>query len=387
MRSLVVREGGKIDRCVSICTLPLQSSQAVTGRCWSRPSRSSGCQPGTSSSSRWPSSKRRSGTGRWNDPIDSVPGRASTALSSPYPWYPELNFPRPSRSQHVQTGTRIGIGVLVTACLFALLIFFVGIEEFLEAVTSMDPQLAAAVVSAIAVRRLFHGLIVYAAFARFEVTVSYLQAVFISASVSFAKKATPLAQLSGEPIAAGIITDAIDDTYEDSLAAISVIETVKFVPAMTVFVVGSTYFVVFPTVIPSSIKPIFGLFGAVLLLVPLVGIVLWSYKDRAEAIATAAVVALANAVSVIPRVPSPNEEDVRNRISGFSSRFVDLTTNRRLVAELSILTFCTLFLTVLALWIGNHRRHHLQRRRLLDDGSRRRPGYRVRPAAFEFWVR
>ena len=252
----------------------------------------------------------------------------------------------------MQTGTRIGIGVLVTACLFALLIFFVGIEEFFEAVASMDPQLAAAVVSAIAVRRLFHGLIVYAAFARFEVTVSYLQAVFISASVSFAKKATPLAQLSGEPIAAGIITDAIDDTYEDSLAAISVIETVKFVPAMTVFVVGSTYFVVFPTAIPSSIRPIFGLFGAVLLLVPLVGIVLWSYKDRAEAIATAAVVALANAVSVIPRVPSPNEEDIRNRISGFSSRFVDLTTNRRLVVELSILTFCTLFLTVLALWIA-----------------------------------
>ena len=67
MRSLVVREGAKTDRCVSIRTLPSQSSQAVIGRCWSRPSRSSGCQPGTSSSSRWPSSKSRSGTGRWSD--------------------------------------------------------------------------------------------------------------------------------------------------------------------------------------------------------------------------------------------------------------------------------------------------------------------------------
>jgi len=255
-------------------------------------------------------------------------------------------------SSHVKKVTRIAIGVSVTTAMFLLLIVFVGIERFVEAIMSIEPWLAAAIVSTIAARRLVQGLILYVAFARFEVEVTYLQAIFLSASTTFAKKITPFAQLAGEPLAAGIITDAINDTYEESLAAISMVETIKFIPSLTVFVAGSIYFAFFPTAIPPAVAPIFGLFGVVLLLVPIVAAVLWEYRDQMEALATTVVMYLGLLVALIPRVPRPDKESVKDRVTNFSSIFVDLTTNHWLVIEISILTFLTLFLTVFELWLA-----------------------------------
>jgi len=252
----------------------------------------------------------------------------------------------------VQTVSRIAIGVIATTGVFVLLIIFVGIGQFVEAVSMMDPWLAGAIVSIVAIRRLVQGTILYVAFTRFQVEVSYAQSFFISASTTFAKNATPFAQLGGEPLAAGIITDAVDDTYEESLAALSMMETVKFIPALAVFVSGSLYFAIYPTPIPQSITPIFGVFGVVLLVLPLVAAVIWRYRDRAQAIATAAVMTLSRPVSVIPRVSMPDEESIRERIASFFSIFVDLTTDRRLVVEVAILSFIALFLTVLELWLA-----------------------------------
>ena len=279
--------------------------------------------------------------------MPSTEARRSCQIS-----YLREEFRSRTRREDVKTATRIAIGLVITACLFGLLIFLVGIEEFVDAATSIKPQLAAAILSTVAVRRLFHGMILYAAFARFGVEITYLQAVFLSASVSFMKAVTPFAQLSGEPLAAGIITQSLNETYEASLATISMVEAIKVIPSLSVFAVGSIYFTIFPTRIPPSITPMFALFGLLLLLIPIFGVVLWKYREPAESFATAVFVTVGRGVSVLPRVPRLDEESIRERVRGFSSRFFDLLSHRRLVLEVTALTFGTLFLTVLVFWLA-----------------------------------
>jgi len=252
----------------------------------------------------------------------------------------------------VRKATRIAVGVGLTAVVFALLIGFIGVDRFVSTVTSVDPRYVAVIVGAILLRRVCQGTILYVAFNRFDVGIGFVQAVFLSAGSSFAKNVTPFAQFGGGPAAAAVATDALGARYERCLAALSTVETIRFLPSTTVFLFGSLYFLLFPTPVPSVVKPLFGLFGLFLLAVCLLAVVVWRYQRRAEGVLTGALTRVLGVASVLPVVSAPDEEDVRDRVTSFSSLFVDLTTDPGLVARVAVLAAANVLITVFELWLA-----------------------------------
>ena len=252
----------------------------------------------------------------------------------------------------MRTATRVAIGVGLTALVFAALILFVGVDRFLDTVTTVDPRIVAAILATIVLRRVSQGAILYVAFNRFSVGISLVQAVFLSASTSFANNVTPFAQLGGQPLAAGIVTDAVEKPYEQCLAALSTVETIRFVPSTAIFLFGSLYFVLFPTPVPAAVEPLFTLFAAFLVALCVLAVVVWRYQATAERALTRVFTRVLGVLAVVPFVSPPDEDDVADRVEGFSSLFVDLTTDPGLVARVVPLSFSNTFLTVFELWLA-----------------------------------
>jgi uncharacterized protein (TIRG00374 family) len=252
----------------------------------------------------------------------------------------------------VQTRTRIALGVGVTVVIFGLLILFVGVERFVETITSVDPLYVAAILAVILVRRTCQGGILYVAFNRFDVRITLLASVFLSASTTFVKNAVPFGQLGGEPVAAGVVTESVDAPYEECLAALSTVETIRFIPSTTVFLGGSLYFVFFPTSVPPIIEPLFGVFGLLLFVLAVLAVVVWKFQGPAEAYVARTLYRASAVLTVVPLVARPDEETVRDRVEAFGTLFVDLTTDRWLVAGVATLSFGNTFFTVLELWIA-----------------------------------
>lgn len=246
----------------------------------------------------------------------------------------------------------MAIGVSLTAIVFAVLILFVGVDRFLDTVTTVDPRIVAVILATIVLRRVSQGAIVYVAFNRFSVGISLVQAVFLSASTSFANNVTPFAQLGGQPLAASIVADAVEKPYEQCLAALSTVETVRFVPSTTIFLFGSLYFVLFPTPVPAAVEPLFALFAAFLFTLCVLAVVVWRYQATAERALARVLTRVLGVLAVVPFVSRPDADDVAERVGGFSSLFVDLTTDPGLVARVVPLSFANTLLTVFELWLA-----------------------------------
>lgn len=197
------------------------------------------------------------------------------------------------------------------------IVAFVGVRAVLDALVRADPSALAAVLAAATVWLVAWGLALRTVLGVLDAPVSAPVAVLTYAAATFANNVTPFGHAGGEPVSALLISRVADAEYESSLAAIASVDSVNFVPSITLSALGLAFL---------STKLVFGrrlriasLAVAILALaVPVAGYVGWRHRyDIERRVVDALTPAVRRVGGALPRVDPPTPAAIRRRIEGF----------------------------------------------------------------------
>jgi uncharacterized protein (TIRG00374 family) len=238
--------------------------------------------------------------------------------------------------------------LLVLAILFSV----VGVRRILDSLASANLAVLV-VIGVVAVAWLAAwALALRTVLAILGSEVSVRTAVSVFTAATFANNVTPFGQAGGEPITALFISRAADTEYETGLAAIASVDSLNFVPSITLAAVGLGYF---------SLEVAFGrrlqlatlAVVALLIVIPAIGLYAWYNRYRVErSVVRVFTPILRFPGRVLPRRSPPTPATIERRIEGFFHAIERVTGDRERLAL--ALGFSTLGWICLAfsLWLS-----------------------------------
>lgn len=234
----------------------------------------------------------------------------------------------------------------------AALVWFVGVDALLTALSGADPTLLAVVLLVAALWLTAWALALRAVLGALGATISPLRAVAIYAGVLFANNVTPFGQAGGEPASALLISGTARTEYETALAAIASADSLNFLPSTGLALVGVTYFSVVVAVgeeIRWATAAVVGMAVAI----PVAGYLGWRNRNRLEAAVGRVLTPLTQVVTRrVPWFEEPTRGAVEERIGGFFEAIEVVAEDRRALAV--AVGFSTLgwLAQATALWIS-----------------------------------
>jgi hypothetical protein len=168
----------------------------------------------------------------------------------------------------------------------------------------------------------------------------------------FSNNVTPFGQAGGEPVTALLINRSTDTEYETGLAAIASVDTLNFVPSITIALVGAGYYATEVT-LGRRLEVAIGAVGALAVVVPSLAYVGWKRRYEIERRVVDGLVPVIQAVArVVPRVSVPTAEGLEGRITGFFRAIERVTANPRGLALALGLSSLGWGFQMVALWIA-----------------------------------
>ena len=241
-----------------------------------------------------------------------------------------------------------GVGALVLLGLYSL----VGLEEVASALAQADATLVVAV-CAVAVCWLFAwSLTLRTVLGVIAVPVSVGQSFLLFAGATFANNITPFGQAGGEPFSALLVSRTTHTEYENGLAAVASVDTINFVPSITLALFGIGYYTTAFTV-GDKVEFAAVSLAVLALVIPAAAILGWRNRESIADLAVGAIVPVGRSLSrVVPVLGAPDESEVRRRIAGFFAALERVTGDRHQLAI--ALTFSAIgwFLLSVALWLS-----------------------------------
>jgi uncharacterized protein (TIRG00374 family) len=223
------------------------------------------------------------------------------------------------------------VGFAATAGVFALLFYFAGIDELLATLGRADLRYVALVLVATLVWLLAWSLSLNTVLDVLGVDLAYSTSFLVFAGATFANNVTPFGQAGGEPITAYLISRVADTEYEQSLAAIASVDTLNFVPSITIALVGAGYFA--SEVALGANENLLAAVGAVVglaVVVPTLFYLGWQRRYRLETrVVDALTPVIRRVADLVPRVPVPTPEGIERRINGFFRAIERVASNPR----------------------------------------------------------
>ncbi|MFC6989616.1 YbhN family protein [Haloplanus sp. GCM10025708] len=186
------------------------------------------------------------------------------------------------------------------------------------------------------------------------VSLSVFESFFVFAAAMFSNNVTPFGQAGGEPVTALLISEVGDTEYETGLAAIASVDTLNFVPSITIAVVGAGYFL---TEVAFGTNPRIELaITAIAVLavgVPAAVFLGWQHRYGLEERVIRGLTPLARRVARrIPRVPVPTASGVERRINGFFRAIERVAANPRGLALALALSSLGWLFQMVGLWLA-----------------------------------
>jgi len=227
------------------------------------------------------------------------------------------------------------VGFLAAAAVLGGLLWFVGVDRIVSALSALDPRVLA-VVLLVGVAWLFSwGLALRRVLDALDVVASPWDGFLLYSSAAFANNVTPFGQAGGEPFSALLISRATDSEYESGLAAIASVDTINFVPSIVFSLVGLGYYVA-RFAVGDSVLLVFGGVLALAVGAPSLGYLGWRHRGRLETNLAGVVHPVWSAIGRhVPGVSVPRRAAVRRRLDGFFRSIERVASNRRdLVAAL-----------------------------------------------------
>ncbi|MFB6255160.1 MAG: YbhN family protein [Haloplanus sp.] len=239
---------------------------------------------------------------------------------------------------------------------FGILFSVAGVDDLFSQLATADLRVVALVILATLGWLAAWGFALRVVLDVLGVSLSVPQAFLVFTGAMFANNVTPFGQAGGEPITALLISRVTDTEYETGLAAIASVDTLNFVPSITIALIGVGYFVT-EVALGTNRRLELALVAVAVLAVGIPTLVYlgWQRRYRLErrvvGLLTPAVRWVA---SRLPRVPVPTVGGIERRINGFFRAIERVAANPRGLALALALSALGWVFQMLGLWLAFH---------------------------------
>lgn len=135
----------------------------------------------------------------------------------------------------------------VTTLIFAVLLYFVDINQFLNALRDADRKLMGlALISGLSLF-LFVSYVWHRTFNRIGIKTDYRTSLRLYLAGNFLNSITPLGQFGGEPFMAYIVSRSTGESYEKALSGVVSADMINAVPLVTYMSAGLIYLTFYST--------------------------------------------------------------------------------------------------------------------------------------------
>jgi uncharacterized protein (TIRG00374 family) len=246
------------------------------------------------------------------------------------------------------------LGFLGALAVFALLFTLVGVDNLVATLEQAQPRGLAYVLLATLGWLAAWALALRTVLAVLGVDFSAVKAFFVFAGAMFSNNITPFGQAGGEPVTALLITKTSDTEYETGLAAIASVDTLNFVPSITLAVIGAGYYATEVT-LGTNRNIAAAVVAVAVLAVGVPGLVYVGWKRR-YAIEQRLIEALTPKVrwvaDRVPRLTVPTAEGVERRVNGFFRAIERIADNPKGLAMALGFSALGWGCQMLALWLA-----------------------------------
>jgi uncharacterized protein (TIRG00374 family) len=244
------------------------------------------------------------------------------------------------------------IGFAATLVVFAVLFYTAGVDDLVGQLTTADPRYVTLVALATLGWLAAWGGALRTVLGVLGVDLSWVRSFLVFCGAMFSNNVTPFGQAGGEPVTALLINRSTDTEYETGLAAIASVDTLNFVPSITIALVGAGYYATEVT-LGRRLEVAIGAVGVLAVVVPSLAYVGWKRRYELEHRVIEALVPLIQTVArVVPRVSVPTAEGLEGRITGFFRAIERIAANPQGLALALALSSLGWGFQMVALWVA-----------------------------------
>ena len=226
------------------------------------------------------------------------------------------------------------LGFLVALIVLAVIIWFIGVDDVLGALSQAETPVLVLIVCVAACWLSAWGLALWTVLGAIGTPVSAPKAIFVFSAAVFSNNVTPFGQAGGEPVSALLISSVADSEYENGLAAIASVDTLHFVPSVGFSVIGFVLVIAGAAQLTRNIAvAALGVVGLVAVIVTAV-VLGWRNRTRVEAgVARVVTPILRLLARIVPGRSPPDPGTVEHRIDGFFESVGRVANDRETIVK------------------------------------------------------
>lgn len=247
------------------------------------------------------------------------------------------------------------VGFAATFLVFAALFYFVGVDRLVSQLKMADMRYVAGVVvlTLLWLAAWSYGL--KTVLDVLGVDISLWKSFLVFSGAMFSNNITPFGQAGGEPVTALLISRTADAEYETGLAAIASVDTLNFVPSITIALFGAAYFVTETAIVRNNSRIELAITAVAVLAVAVPGLIYlgWQRRYELEHRVVGGITPLIRWIAkILPRTSVPTAESLEGRIGRFFAAIERVAKNRRGLALALAASSAGWFFQMVGLWLA-----------------------------------
>ena len=224
------------------------------------------------------------------------------------------------------------VGFLGAFTVLGVMLYLVGVDDLMTELSRADPGTVALVVGVTLGWLAAWSYALHTVLGVLGADLSLLKSFLVFNGAMFSNNVTPFGQAGGEPVTALLISKVADTEYERGLAAIASVDTLNFVPSVTLALVGAAYFAT-ETTFGRQLRVATGVLVVLAVVVPAAAYLGWRNRyELEERVVSTLTPAVQRVARVVPGVSAPSERGVESRIGHFFGAIERVATDRRGIA-------------------------------------------------------
>ncbi len=221
------------------------------------------------------------------------------------------------------------LGFLGAFVVLGILLYVVGIDEFLSRLTAAKPGPVLLVLAVTFGWLAAWGIALRTVLGVLGIDLSAGRSFLVLCGAMFSNNVTPFGQAGGEPVTALLISRVTDTEYERGLAAIASVDTLNFVPSISLALIGAAFYAT-ETTLGRDLRIATGVVAVLALIVPGILYLGWRYRYRLERRVVAILgPLLAKIGGAVPWISTPNQAGLESRIEHFFTAIERIASDRR----------------------------------------------------------
>ncbi|ESP87332.1 lysylphosphatidylglycerol synthase transmembrane domain-containing protein [Candidatus Halobonum tyrrellensis] len=224
------------------------------------------------------------------------------------------------------------VGFLGAFGVLGVMLYFVGVDDLAAELSGADPAVVALVVAVTLGWLAAWSFSLHTVLGILGANLSLPKSFLVFSGATFSNNVTPFGQAGGEPVTALLISKVADTEYERGLAAIASVDTLNFVPSVTLALVGAAYFAT-ETTFGRQLRVATGVLVVLAVVVPVA--IYYGWRNRYELerwVVSTVTPAVRRIGRLVPGVSPPDPDGVESRIGHFFGAIERVATDRRGIA-------------------------------------------------------